>query len=514
MQKNKYQAVLFPLALVLTSFWQSAHASYAYYVGKNLTEEGYPLIGGSGEEASSHWLEIVEGKNWGKNATITVGVTEKANIPGELIEIPQVSRTHRYLSMFYSEYKGFPPALSNGGINEYSVAIRDVWSPSRKDLVKETPTPQRGPQYSDLAKIALERAKTAREAVEIIGDLNEKYGFSTYGGNSHLIADPNEGWVVIEMAGGQGLWAAERLDENTIKVLYPGYIEEFPVNFQEHDDFMGADHIVDFAIERGWFDPSVEDVFNINNVYGKVNVEYRSSYGKYMSPGEIEEELNSQVPVSVEDMQALVRDPRITDEESGYGQVASLEPQVFPELIKIWVSPIGAVAAPFNVWWLGVDDIPMEYGQHRYLTKGADKYFLNVDFQHQEASEFAGRLFKRVLYYTCSDPNRYLPLVKEWFEFFESDTFESSNRIERIAKQLLENDQMEEAQFLMTNYSNTRSHEAIVLGRVLVSYLEMDTQLRDSIVPPVGSEINAVPHGIVTPNCLVGADPDAPKPIR
>ncbi len=37
----------------------SAQASYAYYVGKNLTEDGSVMMGGTGEEVSSHWLEIV-----------------------------------------------------------------------------------------------------------------------------------------------------------------------------------------------------------------------------------------------------------------------------------------------------------------------------------------------------------------------------------------------------------------------------------------------------------------------
>ncbi len=50
----------------------------------------------------------------------------------------------------------------------------------------------------------LERARTAREGVELIGSLIASHGEATYGGNSHLIADADEGWVVIEFAGGRG----------------------------------------------------------------------------------------------------------------------------------------------------------------------------------------------------------------------------------------------------------------------------------------------------------------------
>ena len=188
-----------------------AWSSYAIYIGKNLTADGSVMIGGSGDEVSSHWLEVVPAATHAEEATITVGVTDAAFMPGEFMEIPQAAETYRYLTMNYSEYEGFPPPLTNGGLNEHNVAGRDVWSPSRPELVAMTPNPQTGPQYSDLSRIAMERARTAREAVEIIGELINEHGYSTYGGNSHMFADENEGWVLLNFAGGQGLWIAERL---------------------------------------------------------------------------------------------------------------------------------------------------------------------------------------------------------------------------------------------------------------------------------------------------------------
>ena len=73
--------------------------------------------------------------------------------------------------MNYSAFAGFPAPLTNGGLNEHHVAGRDVWSPSRDELRKMTPKPQTGLNYSDLSRIAMERARTAREAVEIVGEL-------------------------------------------------------------------------------------------------------------------------------------------------------------------------------------------------------------------------------------------------------------------------------------------------------------------------------------------------------
>jgi dipeptidase len=164
-------------------------------VGKGLSNDGSVQLGGSGDEPSSHWLEVVPERDHPADSTMTVGVTAAANIPGELMQIPQVAHTYRYLTMNYSEYEGFPLPLTNGGLNEHNVAARHVWSTSRQELVAMTPNPQRGPQYSDLSRFTMERARSAREAVDILGALIDEYGFSTYGGNSHLFADENEGWV-------------------------------------------------------------------------------------------------------------------------------------------------------------------------------------------------------------------------------------------------------------------------------------------------------------------------------
>ena len=160
-----------PLLLALLTWFDPSPswASYAIFVGNHLTVDGSTMLGGTGDEPSSHWLEIVPRAVHPAGATIRVGVTKDANFPGELIDIPQAPVTARYITMNYSEYDGFPAPLTNGGLNEYGVAARDVWSPSRQELQKMTSNPQHGVNYSDLSRIVMERAHSAREAVEIVG---------------------------------------------------------------------------------------------------------------------------------------------------------------------------------------------------------------------------------------------------------------------------------------------------------------------------------------------------------
>ena len=46
----------------------------------------------------------------------------------------------------------------------------------------------------------------------------------------HIFADSKEAWIMIQFAGGKGLWAAERLGPNSIRASRPGYIKEIPIN--------------------------------------------------------------------------------------------------------------------------------------------------------------------------------------------------------------------------------------------------------------------------------------------
>src|SRR5690348_5773171 len=151
--------------------------SYGLYICRNLTADGVAYLAGYGDEPSSHWLETVPRRRHRDGEKIVVGVTQDADLPGLLLRIPQVAETHRHIRVSYSYYKGVPAPLTNGGLNEYGVAVRDIWSMSRDELIAMTPPTQTGPNYSDLARLVLERAKTAREGVELIGALLAEHGY-------------------------------------------------------------------------------------------------------------------------------------------------------------------------------------------------------------------------------------------------------------------------------------------------------------------------------------------------
>jgi len=466
-----------------------AKASYAIYVGKNLTKDGSVLIGGSGDEVSSHWLEVVPGRHFPAGATVRVGVDESANIPGKFTRIPQVAQTSRYLTMNYSDYEGFPPPITNGGMNEHNVAGRDVWSPSRPELVAMTPNPQTGPSYSDLSRIAMERATSAREAVEIIGALIDKYGYSTYGGNSHMFADENEGWVLLNFAGGEGLWIAERLGPDEIRVSYPGDIGNIPLDFRNNSNYMGSENFIDFAVQQGWFDPDADEPFNVTSVYGAAGARYPRD--------ELEQELRQAVPIDLRGMLNVVRDPRISRDTTGYGQVAHLRAGIRPENRTIWVAATGSVTTPFVPYRIGIQRILPEFGKHRYLTKGEATRFVTKDWQIQEATEFAGRTFKRLMYFTCDHPDKFLPEVTEAISAFEDQLIEDQELVEKTSNILFDNGEEELALKYLTDYSSNAAHSALELGNALLASIEARTRLLYGLREPQTSQISLLEGGMV-----------------
>ena len=472
------------LLLALSFGCTQAFASYAIYVGKNLSADGSVLIGGSGDEVSSHWLEIVPGATYPEGSTVTVGVTDEAETPGRLIEIPQARQTFRFLTMNYSDYKGFPAPLTNGGLNEHNVAARDVWSPSRKELVAMTPRPQSGPQYSDLSRIAMQRARTAREAVEIVGALIDAHGYSDYGGNSHMFADQNEGWVLIEFAGGKGLWIAERLGPDDVRISYPGYIREVPLDFHKSRDFMGSKNFISFAVEQGWYDPAAGKPFDVNEVY---------SVGKERYPrSAMEQELRQAAPIDLRRMMDAVRDPRLSKDTTGYGQVAQLRDRDRPEMNLLWVAPTGSVTAPFIPYRIGVQRIEPQFGKHRYLTKGEASAFLTRDWQIQEATEFAGQLFKRLMYYTCDHPAKFLPEVNEALTAFENRLIAEQDKVVATSDALFNAGKRDLALAYLTDYSARAGQDALALGHALLASIEARTELLYGLRRPAGERMSGM----------------------
>lgn len=470
--------------------------SYGIYIGCNHTADGHAYLAGYGDEPSSHWLQIHPAEDYSSDATITVGVTPQADMPGCLSQIPQVSRTARNIRVNYSYYLGVPAPLTNGGLNEYGVAVRDIWSTSRDELIDMTPKDQSGPNYSDLARIVIERAKTAREGVDLIAQLIAEHGYSSYGGNSHLIADPDEAWVVIEFAGGKGLWVAERLGPDSIRASRPGYIGKIPL--QPNDDFLFPAHFFDTAIEQGWHDPA-DGVFNVNAVYG--DGKHRWEGVKWIE-SVMRERAELPQKIAVKDIFWSINTEKLTGDTAGYGQVVPLVHPKYSALRMMWHAPVGAVAAPLLPVFLGQTSVPAEYQQHRYLTYGESHRFQDVRkamatpdsvsliSQGVETAGSAVYAYKRLMHLAFQKPETILQEVRDHWSHVEAKANSELQDTARAASVLLEANEPELAAQLMTTFSHRKLAEALADCKVLAdaAYIRLkaagDLNFSDSPVSP------------------------------
>jgi hypothetical protein len=457
--------------------------SYAIYVGSNHTPDCTALIAGYGDEPSSHWLEVVPRMSHQPGSRMTVGVTEAAELPGRLIEIPQVAETARHLRVNYSYYRGLPGPLLNGGLNEFGVAVRDVWSPSRKELVDMTPREQTGLNYSDLSRTVLERAKTAREGVELIRELIARHGYACYGGNSHMIADANEAWVVIEFSGGLGLWVAERLGPDSVRASRPGYIGSIPP--QPSDNFLFSENFINTAIDLRWYDPD-SGPFNVNSVYG-------DGMGRWDGVRWIEQELMARAKrpekIGIHDVFWAICTERLTGDTAGYGQVVPLTNPKHSALRVMWHAPIGPVVAPLVPVFMGQSTVPPEFGPHRYLTAGESARFLDgrsanekpetvsVVAQASEVTRSAFYIYKRLMHLVFMQGEEALREISSHWRRLEVHLSDELPLVIRSAEVLFDAGEGELAVRFLTEHSRTRLLEALADAEAFILSLEAKSSL-------------------------------------
>ena len=170
-------------------------------------------------------------------------------------QIPQVEHTYAYIKSGIF-----------GIINEKQVSIGETTISGRREL-------RNANGYFDvtnLSMLALERGATAREAIQVMGELAEKYGYKD-GGEMLAVADTEEAWI-FEIAGpgplwSQGddapgaFWVAQRIPDGYIGASANApMIDE--IVFNDTANFMCSPGIMEYAIEQGWYDPASGEAFS------------------------------------------------------------------------------------------------------------------------------------------------------------------------------------------------------------------------------------------------------------
>ena len=165
-------------------------------------------------------------------------------------EIPEVPETYNVI----------------GNINEYQVTIGETTYGGREEMVDTTGILD----YGSLIYVALQRSKTAREAIRVMTSLTEKYGYCS-GGETFTICDPNEAWIMEMMGKGPGskgtVWVAMRIPDDAIC----GHANQSRIgkfNMKDKNNVLYSKDVVSYARKMGWFKGKDAD-FSWKNVYAK-----------------------------------------------------------------------------------------------------------------------------------------------------------------------------------------------------------------------------------------------------
>jgi hypothetical protein len=160
----------------------------------------------------------------------------------------------------------------------------------------------------------------------------------------------------------------------------------------------------------------------------------------------------------------------------------------------LWVAATGSITTPFVPYWIGVDKVLPEYGRHRYLSHREAEGFVTKDFQIQEASRFAYVTFKRLMYYTCDKPEKFLPEVTEALTAFENQSIAQSKAVETRAAKLYGVGEDQMANDTLTDYSSRRAADALSLGDALLGSVEARHRLLYGYRAPTGADMSTLGH--------------------
>ena len=138
-----------------------------------------------------------------------------------------------------------------GNINEWQVTIGETTHGGREEMVDSTGIMD----YGSLIYVALQRSKTAREAIKVMTSLANTYGYNS-GGETFTICDPNEAWIMEMMGKGAGskgaVWVALRIPDDAI-CAHANQSRIGKFNMKDKKNVMYAKDVVSFARSKGWF---------------------------------------------------------------------------------------------------------------------------------------------------------------------------------------------------------------------------------------------------------------------
>ena len=268
MTNHLFKAVLLTFLGIMTTVDTSACTNII--VGRDATADGSVLL-----------AYCADGEGWLGTLTFTPAATHG---PADVREVYDWE-SYMYLGHINEAGKTYQVV---GNMNEWQLTIGETTCPGREEMIDD----MGGIDYYSLLHIALERAKTAREAIKVMVSLAEEYGYYS-DGETFSICDPNEAWLLFMNGCGtdrfvseeRTVWVALRVPDNAIaahanycrltKFLDGRYTRltldeletKYPADSENLPELMVcSDNVVNYARKMGWYEGTDAD-FSYNAAY-------------------------------------------------------------------------------------------------------------------------------------------------------------------------------------------------------------------------------------------------------
>ena len=237
--------------LTLTLLLVTAVATYLpactnLIVGKNASTDGSTIVSYS---ADSYGL-------FGELYHYPAGIHPK----GTMIDIHEWD-TGKYLGRIEQAHQTYNVI---GNMNEFQLTIGETTFGGRPELVDTTGIID----YGSLIYLALQRSRNAREAIKVMTELVQEYGYYS-SGESFTIADPNEIWIMEMIGKGPGVrgavWVAVRVPDDCISA-HANHSRIHQFDLDDKENCMYSSDVISFAREKGYFSGVNKD-FSFSKAY-------------------------------------------------------------------------------------------------------------------------------------------------------------------------------------------------------------------------------------------------------
>jgi dipeptidase len=179
------------------------------------------------------------------------------------VDIPEVPHTYAYQHAVF------------GHMNEHQLGIAESTIGCQRKMRNSTPSAVM--DITTLTMLAMERCKTAREAIKLMGSLAEKYGYGFHDSGEMLaVADPEEIWLFEIMPVGAlwtpktgkpgAVWCAQRVPDDHVSFC-PNESRIGEIDLDNADYFMASPNVVSYAIENEFYDPESGEPFSWKRAY-------------------------------------------------------------------------------------------------------------------------------------------------------------------------------------------------------------------------------------------------------